>query len=109
MTESQREMGGEAGLGICESLPWKTKLLYGVLEIMVWERYMHMQDSSVKEIFGRRSLCWMAQALGLVWEQVGLCRRWQNKARREPGANQIGKKYGKEEAEKRGKRKEREK
>lgn len=44
-----------------------------------------MQDSSVREMFGRRSLCWIAQAVGFVWEQVGLCRRWQNKERREPG------------------------
>lgn len=104
MTESQRELGGEAGLGICESLPWKIKLLYGVLGVMG----EIMQDSSVREMFGRAALCWIAQALGLVWEQDGLCRRWQNKARRERGANQTGKKYEKEEAEKRGERKQRE-
>lgn len=61
-----------------------------------------MQDSSVREMFGRRSLCWIAQAVGFVWEHVGLCGRWQNKERREPGANQIGKKCEKEEAVKEG-------
>lgn len=62
-----------------------------------------VEDSSVREMFGRRGLSWIAQAVGLVWEQVGLCRRWQNKERREPVANQIGRKYEKEETVKEGK------
>lgn len=62
-----------------------------------------MEGSSVREMFGRRSLSWIAQAVGLVWEQVGLCRRWQNKERREPVVNQIGRKYEKEETVKEGK------
>lgn len=48
-----------------------------------------VQGITIKEIFGRRSLTWIAQATGVVWEQVGLGWRWQNEARKGLGANQI--------------------
>lgn len=55
-----------------------------------------MQGISVKEMFGRRSLIWVAQATGIVWKQDGLRWKWQNEARGEPGANQISRKYKKD-------------
>ena len=63
-----------------------------------------VQGISMREMFERRSLTWIAQATWVVWEQVVLCWRWQNEERREPGANQIGRKYEKEETVKEGKK-----
>lgn len=60
--------------------------------------------ASVRKMFGRRTLTWIAQATCVVWEQVGLCWRCRNEERREPGANHIGRKYGEEETVKEGKK-----
>lgn len=63
-----------------------------------------MQGIGVREVFGRRSIACTAQATGFVWDQVGLCWRWQNEEKREPDANQIGRKYIKEETVKEGRK-----
>lgn len=46
-----------------------------------------VQGISLREMFGRRSLTWVAQATEVVWEQVGLWWRWQNEEGRELGAH----------------------
>lgn len=102
LTEAQRELGADQ-----MKQDWDLGVTALEDKAPVWSARDHdmgeiMQDSSVREMSGRRSLCWRAQAVGLVWEQGGLCRRWQNKERREPGAHQTGKKSEKEEAVKEG-------